>query len=70
MCGIAGLINVDSAEPIEESLLRRMLGTIRHRGPDQFGIYIDDQVGLGSARLSIIDPASGQQPITNEDETP
>ena len=69
MCGIAGLINVDSAEPIEESLLRRMLGTIRHRGPDQFGIYIDDQVGLGSARLSIIDPASGQQPITNEDET-
>jgi len=46
--------------------MRRMLGTIRHRGPDQFGIYLDEQVGLGSARLSIIDLSSGQQPIANE----
>lgn len=46
-----------------------MLGQIRHRGPDQFGIYLDDQVGLGSARLSIIDLSSGQQPIANEDQT-
>jgi len=40
-----------------------MLAMIRHRGPDQFGIYLDDHVGLGSARLSIIDLATGQQPI-------
>jgi len=46
-----------------------MLAMIRHRGPDQFGIYRDNQVGLGSARLSIIDLAGGQQPISNEDET-
>jgi asparagine synthase (glutamine-hydrolysing) len=44
-----------------------MLGTIRHRGPDQFGIYMDDHVGLGNARLSIIDLSTGQQPIANED---
>ena len=46
-----------------------MLGTIRHRGPDQFGIYLDEHVGLGNARLSIIDLSTGQQPIANEDET-
>ena len=46
-----------------------MLGTIRHRGPDQFGIYVDDHVGLGNARLSIIDLSTGQQPIANEDES-
>jgi asparagine synthase (glutamine-hydrolysing) len=46
-----------------------MLGTIRHRGPDQFGIYLDDHVGLGHARLSILDLNTGQQPISNEDES-
>jgi asparagine synthase (glutamine-hydrolysing) len=46
-----------------------MLGMIRHRGPDQFGIYVDHAVGLGSARLSIIDLEGGQQPIANEDES-
>src|SRR5262249_53165905 len=39
------------------------------RGPDQFGIYLDGPVGLGSARLSIIDLSGGQQPISNEDGT-
>ncbi|HSB66559.1 MAG TPA: asparagine synthase (glutamine-hydrolyzing), partial [Anaerolineales bacterium] len=47
----------------------RMLAMIRHRGPDGFGIYIDDRVGLGSARLSIIDLTGGDQPICNEDGT-
>jgi len=50
-------------------VLRAMLGTIRHRGPDQFGIYLDGRTGLGSARLSIIDLSTGQQPISNEDGT-
>ena len=44
-----------------------MLGQIRHRGPDEFGIYLDDQIGLGNARLSIVDLSGGQQPITTED---
>src|SRR5689334_4363350 len=49
--------------------MRQMLGAIRHRGPDQFGIYGDTVATLGSARLSIIDLANGRQPIRNEDGT-
>ena len=67
MCGIVGVCDVGGAPPVEESTLRAMLGRIRHRGPDQFGIYVDDHVGLGNARLSIIDLSTGQQPICNED---
>ncbi len=69
MCGIVGTLNLTEAAPIQEATLRQMLAMLRHRGPDQFGIYLDDQVGLGHARLSIIDLSSGQQPIANEDET-
>ena len=46
-----------------------MLAMIRHRGPDEFGIYLDGPAGLGNARLSIIDLSGGQQPISNEDGT-
>lgn len=67
MCGIAGILNVGPAEPVTERDLREMLATIRHRGPDEFGIYLDPRIGLGSARLSIIDLSCGQQPICNED---
>lgn len=69
MCGIAGILNLDSLPAPEEHVLRGMLGMIRHRGPDEFGIYLHDQAALGNARLSIIDLAGGQQPISNEDET-
>ena len=69
MCGIAGMFNVSSGRPAGEKDLRQMLAMIRHRGPDEFGIYLDGPVGLGSARLSIIDLSSGQQPISNEDGT-
>ena len=47
--------------------LSRMLGALRHRGPDEFGLYRDGRAGLGQARLSIIDLATGQQPLANED---
>ncbi len=69
MCAIAGILNLAEAPPPAEAVLRRMLGMVRHRGPDQFGMYLADQVALGNARLSIIDLAGGQQPITNEDGT-
>ncbi len=69
MCGIVGTLNLTSQHPIEELNLRQMLAMIRHRGPDQFGIYRDQHVGLGNARLSILDLSTGQQPITNEDGT-
>ncbi len=66
MCGIAGYLSLHAGSRPDEPLLRRMLGQIRHRGPDEYGLYLDDQVGLGSARLSIIDLSGGQQPIANE----
>ncbi len=69
MCGIAGIVNLAEADAIDETGIRRMLAMIRHRGPDQFGIYLDRFAGLGNARLSIIDLSSGQQPISNEDGT-
>jgi asparagine synthase (glutamine-hydrolysing) len=67
MCGIAGIFNLEQHEPVVQHNLSQMLGTIRHRGPDQFGMYLGDSVGLGNARLSIIDLSTGQQPISNED---
>jgi asparagine synthase (glutamine-hydrolysing) len=66
MCGIAGFLS-RSAESSDQRTIRRMLGMIRHRGPDEFGIYLGDGVALGNARLSIVDLAGGQQPICNED---
>ena len=67
MCGIVGICALGAARPADEAVLRRMLGTVRHRGPDEYGIYLDDHVALGHARLSIIDLDTGQQPIPNED---
>ena len=67
MCGITGIFNLIGAQPIQEKDLRQMLALIRHRGPDGFGVYLDDEIGLGSARLSIIDLSGGFQPIANED---
>jgi len=67
VCGITGILNLKEQEPIGEQQLRQMLALIRHRGPDEFGMYLDDRVGLGSARLSIIDLSTGRQPICNEE---
>ena len=68
MCGIAGFVRLDpgAARP-DDALLRRMLGALRHRGPDAFGTYRDAIAGLAHARLSIIDLSTGQQPLSNED---
>jgi asparagine synthase (glutamine-hydrolysing) len=69
MCGITGILNLRNYDPISETTLRSMLGMLRHRGPDGFGIYLDDKIGMGNARLSIIDLEGGNQPIGNEDGT-
>src|SRR5437762_11548796 len=49
--------------------MRQLLAMIRDRGPDEFGILLDGEAGLGSARLSIIDLSGVSQPIANEDES-
>jgi len=64
MCGICGIIG----EP-NKYLLKLMCNSLIHRGPNSEGYYIDDKVGLGVRRLSIIDLKTGDQPIHNEDET-
>jgi asparagine synthase (glutamine-hydrolysing) len=69
MCGIVGVLNLNEKPPVEASTLHRMLAMLRHRGPDALGIFRDSQVGLGNARLSIIDLSGGDQPIGNEDGT-
>lgn len=69
MCGIAGILNFKGPEDKRE-LLTRMVNLMHHRGPDASGLYMNGPVGLGHARLSIIDlSSSGIQPIHNEDRT-
>ena len=68
MCGIVGIVRNDE-RPVDEQLLSRMNGAIRHRGPDDDGFYINGPVGLAMRRLAIIDLKSGQQPIHNRDRT-
>jgi len=67
MCGIAGYAALhEGVQPPDLESLRDMAGAIRHRGPDEFGLFRDRWAGFAHARLSIIDLASGQQPLSNE----
>jgi asparagine synthase (glutamine-hydrolysing) len=66
MCGICGIFDL-SGKPIDRALLAKMNSVIRHRGPDGEGELVDNEVGLGHRRLSIIDVGGGAQPIGNED---
>ena len=69
MCGICGKLNFDQSASVDPALIRAMLGAIRHRGPDDEGLYVAPQVGLGHRRLAIIDLNTGHQPLSNEDGT-
>ena len=69
MCGIAGLIYSDKARPIDPVVIPDMCTVIHHRGPDEWGMWIDGAVGLGMKRLRIIDLAGGRQPMANHDGT-
>lgn len=69
MCGICGKLNLKTGIPIQLSLIKSMMNVMVHRGPDDEGVYITDQVALGHRRLSIIDLNTGKQPISNEDQT-
>lgn len=64
MCGIAGFYGSG-----DEKILKKMARSLAHRGPDDEGFYISQNIGLGHRRLSIIDLKSGHQPMSNEDET-
>ncbi|GAX61232.1 asparagine synthase [Candidatus Scalindua japonica] len=67
MCGICGKVNFDKDSTVDRRVLENMMAIMNHRGPDDKGMYIKGQVGLGHKRLSIIDLNTGKQPISNED---
>ena len=68
MCGITGFL-INGVLENQREILRRMTDSLRHRGPDEEGFYLDASVALGVRRLSVIDLRTGQQPISNEDGT-
>jgi asparagine synthase (glutamine-hydrolysing) len=69
MCGISGIVALDPRRSVDPERLRRMCDLLRHRGPDDDGIYLNAgaTVGLGHRRLSIIDLATGHQPMSTRD---
>jgi asparagine synthase (glutamine-hydrolysing) len=67
MCGITGIFNLDPEADVCRETVERMCGVIRHRGPDDQGVYCQGPIGLGARRLSIIDLSTGHMPIHNED---
>lgn len=69
MCGITGKIYFDNFNKIDPNEIKRMADSIYHRGPDDEGFYINNNIGLGFRRLSIIDLKAGHQPLSNEDSS-
>jgi asparagine synthase (glutamine-hydrolysing) len=69
MCGIAGIIRFDG-RAVRREEIAAMIGSIRHRGPDDEGLLVEDGLGIGMRRLSIVDLSpSGHQPLYNEDQS-
>ena len=68
MCGIAGVLDL-RGRAVAPELLRSMVTTLHHRGPDDSGLHAEGPVGLAHARLSILDLAGGAQPMTSQDGT-
>jgi len=67
MCGICGIVNFDN-QPVNENLIREMMLHMKYRGPDDEGLYLNDTIGVGFVRLSILDLSSaGHQPMRSED---
>jgi asparagine synthase (glutamine-hydrolysing) len=69
MCGIAGMVATDGLRADERARLPRMRDVIAYRGPDEAGAWYDHHAALGHRRLSIVDLATGSQPLGNEDGT-
>ncbi|CAN5729794.1 amidotransferase 1, exosortase A system-associated [soil metagenome] len=67
MCGITGIFDTRSARPLDRAVLHRMNQSQAHRGPDEGSLHLEPGLGFGHRRLSIIDVATGQQPLFNED---
>src|SRR5215467_14464512 len=66
MCGISGFLE-DRVRENRREILARMTCSLRHRGPDEEGYFLDDQIGLGVRRLRVVDLRTGQQPMATAD---
>src|SRR3990172_590389 len=69
MCGICGIVYGDKDREVHLTDLKNMCRVVTHRGPDDEGYYLKNNVGLGMRRLSIVDLQTGSQPIYNEDNS-
>jgi asparagine synthase (glutamine-hydrolysing) len=69
MCGLVGIVDLRARREPDRDLLLRMNEAQHHRGPDETGVHLAPGVALGHKRLSIIDLATGQQPLYNEDRS-
>ncbi len=69
MCGITGIFDTREARPVAPPVLQRMNASQSHRGPDEGSVHLEPGLGFGHRRLSIIDVATGQQPLFNEDHS-
>lgn len=69
MCGIYGVVARTPDSSMDRTPLQAMSDVLRHRGPDDAGCYVAEQIALGVRRLSVIDLLTGRQPVTNEDQT-
>src|SRR2546428_13660003 len=69
MCGICGQHNFNDQSPVRLDDIKRMTGSLVHRGPDDVGLYLSGPVGLGFRRLSIIDLDGGHQPMSDQEES-
>jgi asparagine synthase (glutamine-hydrolysing) len=69
MCGIAGFLHFDNERTADKNLLERITNVLIHRGPDGSGYYCNHAIALGHRRLSIIDLATGHQPMFNHDKS-
>jgi asparagine synthase (glutamine-hydrolysing) len=69
MCGINGILNLQSSKKVEEHIIIKMRDALAHRGPDDKGIYIANTIGLGHRRLSVLDTSlAGHQPFFSDDK--
>ncbi|MGV3684490.1 MAG: asparagine synthase (glutamine-hydrolyzing) [Daejeonella sp.] len=67
MCGVAGIFNINGA-PIAHQVIKKMAGTMEHRGPDGEGLYIENNIALAHRRLAILDTSNrGAQPMASHD---
>src|SRR5437870_2220141 len=67
MCGIVAILEVGGAGSVSRGLVDRMAQAIAHRGPDEQGLWVEGPIGLAAQRLRVVDLATGQQPLANED---